>query len=106
MPVISPSTEYSIYGTIPDYANQTVTATNLTTSETQITTTESNTQYLIDCANFTNGYTNHDIIKISVTGRTELISINIGDIELKYGRKLDINPNGQQPYNSKRQAHY
>lgn len=96
-----PFTPYPIYGIIPNFASQTVTAKNLTTNETQTEIIETDTNYLIDCANFTSGYTNLDVIQISVTGRVYIISIN--EVQFPDGRQLDIVP---QHYNNNRITQY
>jgi len=96
-----PFTSYPIYGIVPNYASQTITAKNKTTNETQTETIQSNTEYLIDCANFTSGYSNHDIIEITISGRVYQISIN--ETQFPDGRQLDINP---PHYNNKRISQY
>lgn len=87
-----PQNPYIIYGTVPEYPNTTITATNTSTSEIQTSITEANTEYNIDCANFTSGYTNYDLIQLSITGINYLISINLNNIEFPDKRQLDINP--------------
>ena len=42
----------------------TVSVMNVSTGETQTITTNSSGQYLVECANFTSGYTNGDVISI------------------------------------------
>lgn len=100
----TPELQYPIYGKIPNYPNETVTATNLTTLETQTVISENDTSYVMECANFsTSGYTNYDVIQISVAGRNEIISINMLNSEFIEKRKLDINP---PLYNSNRITQY
>lgn len=85
-------TPYSIFGNIPNFPLSMVTSTNLRTLETQSIINEADTEYLTECANFTSGYMNYDLIQISVTGVNYFISININNPEFAYGRQLDINP--------------
>lgn len=76
MPPLSP---WPIYGIISGaVSGVTVTATNNTSDETQTYSTESDSSFLIDAANFDSGYTDGDIITISTPGYTDkTATINI-----------------------------
>ncbi len=66
-----PWENYIIEGYVPDFTSGTVTATNKTTAETQTTDIQSDSTYLIDCANFTaSGWSEFDIIELTVPGRS------------------------------------
>ena len=83
---------YPIFGSIPNYPSTTVTSTNLRTLETQSIINEADTQYLTECANFTSGYMNYDLIQVAITGVNYFISINMNNAEFHDKRQLDINP--------------
>lgn len=82
---------YILEGKIPGYTSGTVTATNKTTTGTpQTISIESDGSYLIDCANFDNGWNPLDTIELSTSGRYVQITINTG--LFPEGRRVDIEP--------------
>jgi hypothetical protein len=74
-----PYLPYPIYGYIlPAYLiNVVVIAVNQTTLESISILSETDGSYLIDCANFTSGYTNGDIIELSVYHYKTQATINM-----------------------------
>ncbi len=86
-----PYVPYPIYGTIniASSAGVTVTATNLSTSEQITVTSESDSTYTLDCANFPSGYTDGDSIQITANGGTGTTTIDLTNYP--QGRQLDIN---------------
>ena len=84
---------YLVYGTVRDNAGNlanaiVVTAKNLTTAETQNTTTNASGEYSFDCLNFASQYTNGDNIQCSCVYDNGIIvidNINLFGSELLLG---------------------
>lgn len=72
---------YSVYGTVHNNmgalaSGVTVTATNLTTMETQNATTNAVGEYAFECLNFASQYTNGDQIQCACMYDTDTITID------------------------------
>jgi len=67
-----PNEPHLIYGKVTGTgsANATIVLDNLTTNESIETTTDSAGNYVFDCANFPNGYSNGDSINIRISSGT------------------------------------
>jgi len=81
---------YPIFGVAPGASGETLTATNRSSLDTQTIVVENNEEYLLDCANFLNGYSNYDIIEFVVAGRHVLTNIN--STVYPYGFQVDLDP--------------
>ena len=87
------SSPYPISGTITDrnstaLASLTISVMNVATGETQSTTTNSSWFYLVECANFTSGYTNGDEISIwASSGRYYKEELHTIDASVGAGEK-------------------
>lgn len=78
-----PQSPRPVYGTIKDNGvalpNRKVRITNDTTGDIINTVTDSDGKYLVDAANFDNGYTEGDTVIVSVDGKS-----NTFDVEIRY----------------------
>ncbi len=74
-----PLLPYRIHGHIylSNSAGIPVTAKNLNTNDVQTVTSNSDSTYTVDCSNFINGYTNGDIIQITIQSNTNNIANNV-----------------------------
>lgn len=86
----TPQSPYIIYGYVRLNNSDSVslTATNKNTGETQSITSETDSSYLIDCANFSSGYTNLDTIELSINNNKSRTTINTS--LFPEGRRFDI----------------
>jgi hypothetical protein len=101
MPDPPGSNPWLIYGTLLDYLGDplvgvTITATNLTTAETQTCDTDASGQYMFDCdaPNFASGYSDGDIITITCTYDNSLcvIDTDLSDCEVNLQESPPVPP--------------
>lgn len=86
-----PQNPHPLYGTARGVASGvTLTAVNRRSNETQTVQTEAGGVYLVDCANFANGYQDGDMIELRVSGHRQITSVNTGGFPA--GRQVDIVP--------------
>ena len=86
-----PPVPWIIYGVLKNYIGAVIpgiliTATNLTTSDTQTDTTNALGEYTIDAANFASGYSDGDIITITCTYDNSLCTIDV----LLFGYEVNL----------------